>query len=64
MGAYVTGALGVLVVVFLWVGVQHWARKQSPELPSDCDMLEVGERCAGCAARDKCGVARRAEDDG
>ncbi|HIJ73014.1 MAG TPA: hypothetical protein HPP83_02825 [Candidatus Hydrogenedentes bacterium] len=63
MWSYVIGILGVLLVVLLWVAVQRLARKVD-NLPPDCDMLEVGERCHGCVHKDACAVYQREEQNG
>ena len=63
MLSYLIGAFGVLIVVLLWVAVQRWAVHNSPELPPDCDMLEVGHRCHHCGKRDACPVFTDHEGD-
>ena len=51
--------IGLMVVLMLlWLGVQHLVRKNSPELPPDCDVLEGKIGCHGCALEDKCQLSR------
>ncbi len=56
------GILGVLLVVLLWVGVQSLARRSNPDLPPDCDMLEVGEKCRHCQVRRTCSLVAEQEN--
>ncbi len=48
------GAGILVVVVMLWVGVQHLFRT-TEQLPPDCDVLgDTGRGCGHCAQRDSC----------
>jgi hypothetical protein len=63
MLSYLIGAFGVLIVVLIWVAVQRWAVRNSPELPPDCDMLEVSHRCHHCDKRASCAVFTQQENE-
>lgn len=48
-------AIGLILFLMIgWLLVQQLAKKQSPELPEDCDVLEGRFGCAGCALAGKC----------
>lgn len=51
--SFLFAVCGVAVLLGAWIGVQEWARRQTPECPPDCDMLEH-LACDHCFMGDVC----------
>ncbi len=45
---------GIILLMAGWILFQNWVRKNSPELPPDCDVLEGRFGCSTCALADHC----------
>jgi len=49
------GVGGVVTLAVLWVGVQEWARRETPGATPDTDMLQqFAGHCHGCAHEGAC----------
>ncbi len=51
------GIGGMVFIAVVWVGVQQWVRRNTPNVPDDCDLLEgMGHDCGSCNHSDTCGL--------
>jgi hypothetical protein len=49
----------MVFIAVVWFVVQQVVRKNSPQAPVDCDLLEgMGHDCGSCAGAESCGHHR------
>lgn len=57
--SFATGVGGMVFIAVVWFVVQQVVRKNSPQAPVDCDLLEgMGHDCGSCAGAESCGHHR------
>lgn len=50
-----TACGGIMALGLFWLGVQYLVRRQTPDLPPDCDVLEhLSHGCRGCKRAGTC----------
>jgi len=54
------GIGGMAILAAVWFGVQQLARRNTPDLPEDCDLLEgMGHDCGNCGHSETCTLHHR-----
>ena len=52
----IVASTGMLLLILVWLGVQHMTRKSSPDLPDDYDVMQDRMGCGGCHHAEDCGL--------
>jgi hypothetical protein len=57
----VTGVVGLVAIMLLWLAVQVFVRRHTPEADPDCDFLEgVMHDCGSCGHSVSCNLRKDA----
>jgi hypothetical protein len=51
------GIGGMVLIAVVWFAVQQFVRRNSPQIPEDCDLLEgMAHGCGNCSESGTCGT--------
>lgn len=53
--SFLIGVGGMVAIAAVWFGILYWIRKNSPDKPPDCDLMDgMGHGCGSCDQADTC----------
>ena len=57
LSSIATGVGGLIAIMLLWLGVQVFVRRHTPEADPDCDLLDgVMHDCGSCGHSGSCNL--------